>query len=167
MVLIKMTRFGGFIIATILFQSKYNTRMIVHGRISGNHLRAIDYFDSRLFSRQLSNHVHVQFQFKKLSTHWGMTSIEDYNKSGKPRFFIVEVKKDLSEKQKLITIAHELIHVKQYVKNELNEQMSYWCGQSVNSDEIPYSEQPWEVEAFQFGEQLYHEYQFSVKSTRI
>jgi hypothetical protein len=52
------------------------------------------------------------------------------------------------------TIAHELVHVKQYIRGELNACMSRWKGQKIpygprGALKIPYRRQPWEVEAFE------------------
>lgn len=49
----------------------------------------------------------------------------------------------------LLTLAHEMVHVKQYakgqVKNNSRGKVRFWMGKSVKKD---YYEQPWELEAF-------------------
>jgi hypothetical protein len=49
----------------------------------------------------------------------------------------------------LLTLAHEMVHVKQYakgqVKNNSQGKVRFWMGKSVRKD---YYEQPWELEAF-------------------
>lgn len=87
-----------------------------------------------------------------------MAIVDDYNAKGLPRYFTVEVKRDLSEKEKLRSIAHELVHIRQYATGQLNEEMTLWEGQSVNPDVIPYLEQPWEIEAYALGDKLYGDY---------
>jgi hypothetical protein len=51
------------------------------------------------------------------------------------------------------TIAHELVHVRQYIRGELDAGMTRWKGQKIpygsrGALKIPYRTQPWEVEAF-------------------
>lgn len=51
------------------------------------------------------------------------------------------------------TLAHELVHAKQYIKRQLDEDMSVWCKQEIpygprGGCKIPYRQQPWEREAF-------------------
>ena len=51
-----------------------------------------------------------------------------------------------------------MCHVLQYARCELNETMTMWRGKRVNADKIPYSEQPWEVEAESIGLNLYESF---------
>ena len=132
--------------------------MVIQGRPSKSQVKAIDYFARRLFSRQLCQHLHIRLSFKKTNDYWGLAIVDDYNAKGMPRYFTVEVKRDLSEQEKLMSIAHELVHIRQYATGQLNEEMTLWQGESVNSDLIPYFEQPWEIEAYDLGDQLYKDY---------
>jgi predicted metallopeptidase len=75
-----------------------------------------------------------------------------------PISFVIEVRQTDSEEEKLKTLAHEMVHVRQYIRGELNEEMSVWRGKKVDSDEIPYAEQPWEIEAESIAHKLYDEY---------
>jgi hypothetical protein len=52
------------------------------------------------------------------------------------------------------TIAHELVHAKQFIRGELNETMTRWARQEIpygprGGCKIPYHQQPWEQEAFE------------------
>jgi len=52
------------------------------------------------------------------------------------------------------TIAHELTHVKQYIRKEFNATGTRWKGQEVpfgprGGCKIPYAQLPWEKEAFE------------------
>jgi predicted nucleotidyltransferase component of viral defense system len=133
--------------------------MILTGNISKKQLKAIHWFAQQLFSTQLSQHLHIKVSYKKVDTHWGLTIIDDYNQRGYPRHFTLEVNRSLSEHEKLMTLAHEMVHVRQYAKMELNEEMNRWHGEYVNTDLIPYHEQPWEIEAYDLGDRLFKQYQ--------
>ena len=132
--------------------------MVISGNITKRQLRAIDYFAKELFSPQLSKHIHIKISLRNVDTHWGLTIVDDYNASGKPRYFIIEVAKKLNERERLMTLAHEMVHVKQYANLELNEEMNRWHGEYVDSDKIPYIEQPWEIEAYDLGDRLFEQY---------
>lgn len=68
-------------------------------------------------------------------------------------FYEIEI--DTSIKKRLIyeTVAHELVHIKQYHFNELEEHHDcyIWQGNVISKD-IEYWERPWEIEAH--GRQL-------------
>tara|TARA_R110002126_G_scaffold44448_2_gene126577 strand:+ start:533 stop:784 length:252 start_codon:yes stop_codon:yes gene_type:complete len=51
------------------------------------------------------------------------------------------------------TLAHELVHAKQYIRRELNGPMTRWKKKEIpygprGGCKIPYRRQPWEREAF-------------------
>lgn len=127
--------------------------MILSGKISNKHEKAITYFTDCLFTPQKLRHLHINVVYRKKMDCQGLVIIEDYNSKGKPIEFTIEVQKD-SEEEMLKTLAHELVHVSQYSKGELNEEMTVWRGRKVSS-EIPYCEQPWELEAEEIGICLY------------
>jgi hypothetical protein len=99
--------------------------------------------DKRL-SRNISLHIHVK---KKLDGDAdGFCSVEDTNAAGRPREFLIELNKHRTTKAMLMTLAHELVHVKQFAKGELNESINAWSGKRI-SDKVDYWDQPWEIEA--------------------
>lgn len=132
--------------------------MIVYGRVPKRHLKAIDFFSRKLFSPQMTKQLHIEISYKKNMQLFGLTTIEDYNKSGKPRYFILDIKRDITEKEKLITLAHEFIHVKQYVYDELNEKMDTWRGVIIEASDYEYHNQPWELEAEELGIKIVEEF---------
>jgi hypothetical protein len=131
--------------------------MIITGKIPKRHLQAIHFFAERLFTPQKRRHLHLNVKYRKKMEYLGLASVEDYNVLGMPNAFLIEVKRN-TEEEMLKTLAHEICHCLQYARGELNEEMTYWRGKKVNSDEIPYFEQPWEIEAESKGLQLYNEY---------
>lgn len=132
--------------------------MIVTGKINKNLREAIGFFASNLFTPQMSRHVEVHIRQRDLGVWHGFASIEEYNSLGQPRSFVIELHRKDDEKEKLKTLAHELVHVRQYVRNELNDEMNTWKGRKINSDDIPYDDQPWEIEANELGNKLYELY---------
>lgn len=131
--------------------------MILTGKIPKKHAVAIKFFASNLFTPQKRRHLYLNIKYRKKLDYLGIVTVEDYNVLGMPNEFTIEVLKS-NEEEMLKTLAHELCHVLQYARGDLNETMSMWRGRKVNSDEIPYHEQPWEVEAENTGLMLYEKF---------
>jgi hypothetical protein len=132
--------------------------LIFTQRLSNVQLEAIQYFAGRLLSPQMLRNIGIRVVFRRTMPVLGITIIDDYNASGLPRMFTIEINGSQDDNEKLRTLAHEMVHIKQYCKRELNEQMSMWKGQEVDSDNIDYDDQPWEIEAHNLGDQIYEEF---------
>jgi|TARA_B100001094_G_scaffold325137_1_gene378962 hypothetical protein len=63
------------------------------------------------------------------------------------RTFELEIDKTQSLRAVLETVAHEMVHVKQYAKRELSPDKHLWMGKTYNPDETNYWDLPWEIEA--------------------
>ena len=63
------------------------------------------------------------------------------------RTFEIEVDKSQSLRPLLETVAHEMVHVKQYAKRELSPDKHVWLGKTYDPEKVDYWDQPWEIEA--------------------
>ena len=63
------------------------------------------------------------------------------------RTFEIEVDRKLRMRKLLETIAHEMVHVKQYARRELHPVHDTWCGKTYNPEKVSYWDLPWEIEA--------------------
>ena len=63
------------------------------------------------------------------------------------RTFEIEADKKLRLRKLLETIAHEMVHVKQYARRELHPVHNTWCGKTYNPKKTSYWDLPWEIEA--------------------
>lgn len=74
----------------------------------------------------------------------------DAERADRPRTFDLEIHKDMPLRKVLETIAHEMVHVKQYARGELYEgartSKHRWQGKWLDKDP-DYWDQPWEIEA--------------------
>jgi hypothetical protein len=131
--------------------------MIVKGKLSKSQLSAIDFFADALLTNQLKRHIIVHVRFRKNMDCLGLTEVEDYNASGKPREFILEINRNQCAEEIIHTLAHEMVHVRQYSYGELNEEATQWCGQKCARD-LEYHEQPWEIEAHDIGDIIFNDY---------
>jgi len=98
--------------------------------------------------------IEIEVQLKKMNEEnaVGYCMMQDNR-----REYEIEVSKDLSIKDFVMTLCHEMVHVKQYVRNEMDD----WNGVAVarwkNKTVMPgtnYYELPWEKEAYELQASL-------------
>ena len=130
--------------------------MIINGKIPKEHLLAINHFAELLFTPQRFYQLEISVKYKNLNV-FGLVYIDNYNLKGKPDSFVIEINRHLNKEDKLKTLAHELVHVKQYSLGYLNESMTKWHGKKV-SENTKYENKPWEIEAELFGLNLYESF---------
>mgnify|MGYP006122771867 FL=1 len=63
------------------------------------------------------------------------------------RTFELEIDQTQPLRQLLETVAHEMVHVKQYARRELHPSKEAWLGKTVNPKKVSYWDLPWEIEA--------------------
>ena len=78
---------------------------------------------------------------------YGYASVEDYNTRKQAREFLIEIHPGIGARKILETLAHEMVHVKQYIFNETDDNLSVWRGKKINSDKVDYWNHPWEIDA--------------------
>ena len=101
---------------------------------------AKDYFAEILLSSRMLKFVNIEVKIVSGNAPSGLCIIDEYNNQNNPRSFTIEINKNQSKLEILNAVAHEMVHVKQYVYGELNEQMSSWLGQKIDCDEVDYFE---------------------------
>ena len=63
------------------------------------------------------------------------------------RTFEIEIDRSMRLRNMLETLAHEMVHVKQYARRELHPVHDTWCGKTYNPKKVSYWDLPWEIEA--------------------
>jgi hypothetical protein len=63
------------------------------------------------------------------------------------RQFEIEADRTQHLRSLLETVAHEMVHVKQYARRELHPSKDEWCGKTYNPEKVSYWDLPWEIEA--------------------
>ena len=133
--------------------------MYIEGRLTNLQKKAIHYFANKLFSYQLKRNLSVRVIIRrKPMEFYGLAEVISYNTSGRAREFNIEINGTISSEDKIRTLAHEMVHIKQYAYDELNGEMTMWRGKKVDADKIPYAQQPWEIEAWTKGDRLYRSF---------
>lgn len=76
---------------------------------------------------------------------------DDDETPSRPREFVIRLDSRVSRRRMLITLAHEMVHVKQYARAELyhgtRKPQFRWQGQWFK-ESTDYWDSPWEVEAY-------------------
>ena len=127
--------------------------------------RAAFFFEKELIHPRTAQVLEITFQFKKLKGAYGFCVYEDSHV--KPREFTIEIDKGMSDEDIVRTVAHELVHVKQYVKGELKERYvpdkhMMWHDERVDVGLSNLYDVPWEVEARKLEDELFLLYESKV-----
>ena len=110
--------------------------------------RASQFYAEQLFTKQLLRHLVITLKFNKHLDAFGYSSIEKRNTIGAAREFLIELHPYISGVEILKTLAHEFVHIKQYVEGDLNDSQTEWQGEAIDSDSMDYYSLPFEIEAF-------------------
>ena len=106
-------------------------------------------------TRMSSLDVHIIL--KNLRGLDGECSMEDEEK----RTFTIEANKTLGLRQLIMTLIHEMVHVKQFARNEMDDfrvnGRYRWKSGSVPRN-VTYYDMPWEKEALRLQEKLTDEF---------
>ena len=122
-------------------------------------IAAAKYYGKELLSKKLYKHIHIEIILVSTISDLGNCCITYYNDWYKAREFEIQIKRKKSTKSMLQTLAHEMVHLKQFAKGELNDSHTKWKGQSIDSENISYHDLPWEIEASGMEYILYAMYQ--------
>jgi hypothetical protein len=125
--------------------------------------RAAQFYAQELISEKMLENIFIRIKFNSKMDAYGYASVEDYNDSGKPREFEIEIHPGIGASDILKTLAHEMVHIKQYVYGETNERLTRWKGQRVDADTVDYWVQPWEIEAHGFEAGLFTKFAIQEK----
>ena len=122
-----------------------------NSKVSNKEMRyAAQYYAHMLLGPRLSRSISL---FIKNTYDDGMHgSVTFLDDNHMPRSFDMHIDPSKGKRAQLMTLAHEMVHVKQYAKGELktlfNQHENRWKGRYIKDDQFHYFDQPWEVEAF-------------------
>jgi hypothetical protein len=113
-------------------------------------LMAVKLFAKKLDIHRLRTNIQVRFHHKLFVDN---SHSEGLCESVDSRNFIIDI---ALYGNWMSTLAHELVHVKQFARGELTDNLQYWKGK--DHSETKYWEQPWEKEARRLQKKLMNEY---------
>ena len=109
---------------------------------------AIKFYGKMLLSERLSDKIKVFVKCDEEEDGGSAGPIDDIRR---PREFEIYVNPLMGKRRQLITLAHEMVHVKQFANDELKynvrRKADKWQGNYI-SREVDYFDKPWEIEAF-------------------
>ena len=117
------------------------------------------FFANELLTSQMLPHISLNIVMRSTMRDLGTCGVTHYNSWYKPRTFQIELRRHRSHKTTLTTLAHEMVHLKQYAKGEINIFLDKWHKQKIDTTAISYEELPWEIEANSYEIILYKLYQ--------
>lgn len=120
--------------------------------------QSCDFFADKLISKRMSPYVFLDIIIRSNMREHGICSPIEFNTANKARGFEIELRKKKSLKSMISTLAHEMVHVKQYALGEINENNCKWKGKNVNVRKVDYFDLPWEEEAYRLEHVLLAEY---------
>lgn len=128
-------------------------------KISKKEIRdAIKYYGKMLLTERLSKNIKVFVKFDEDEPGGSAGPIDD---TTRPREFEIFINSKMGKRKQLITLAHEMVHVKQFARDELKynvrRKTDKWRGEYI-SREVDYFDKPWEIEAFGRELGLYYRY---------
>ena len=120
---------------------------------------AARFFAAQLMHARTVNKLEIDLEVVRNLDVTGECISEDDHKN--PRYFTIRLKQQ-SLDEMIKTLGHEMVHVKQYAKNELGKELALarggkglrivtrWQGElwSPKSKEDGYWDAPWEIEAY-------------------
>ena len=138
--------------------------MLVHIKGSTKRIRkdielATWYYAEKLMGKRLMSGLEINIDLKKeLLTEEGHEGTAIWDDDGyRPKEFTINLDTTVNFRNLLINLAHEMVHVKQWAKDEMYEYMNTmgmvrFKGERIHLEETDYWDYPWEIEAY--GRQL-------------
>ena len=106
----------------------------------------VEFCIDMLMPRMKTLEINVHIKDFKDDNSYGYALATDDADDNRPREFDVDINKDTRLRRLLETVAHEMVHVKQFARGELNEKPA-WLGKTYNINKTEYWDLPWEIEA--------------------
>jgi hypothetical protein len=109
--------------------------------------RAVHFYAKNLMSEKMLENISIKITFRKGMDVYGYATVAERNDSGRAREFEIEINPVIGAHDILDTLAHEMVHVKQFAYSETNDSLTRWMGENV-PEEMDYYDEPWEIEAY-------------------
>ena len=117
-------------------------------------------YAERLIGKRLLNTLYIDIKLvRNLTDKEGMEGSciwDEWESKSTPRSYTIELDPSVSLRNILISLAHEFVHVKQWISGEMYEYEEpnkvRFMKKKVDTSKLNYFDYPWEIEAF--GRQL-------------
>ena len=134
--------------------------MLLHIKGSNKKVRKVVeqaawYYAEKLMGKRLLGSLEITINLKKnlLSKEGNEGSAMWEDDGYRSREFTIELDSTVKIRNLLITLAHEMVHVKQWAKDEMYEYTNTmglvrFKGEKIHLEETDYWDYPWEIEAY-------------------
>lgn len=102
--------------------------------------------ESLIKKKSLLDDSYLHICFTDKIEEQGYCSVSATNSKNKPCDFFLEIHTSLGAKGIISTLAHEMVHLKQFLLGEINTDITTWRGIKINNPD--YWTSPWEIDAF-------------------
>ena len=137
--------------------------------------RAINFYASLLMSKRLSDSLELNVKFKNLKNkndpNSPLATCYSLDVDSRPKYFEIEVDKNMGMYRTMTAIAHEMVHMKQEATGAMYQ---YTCNMNkvryekdvFDTEDIDYWDSPWEIEAYGRERGLYIRFQQHLKELK-
>lgn len=133
---------------------------------------ALEFYANILMEPEIHEHLNIELHLSKRFKEFGQVLNDDFI-TNRPQFFTIELKTGDVRDDPFMTLAHEMVHIKQFATGELTldfiteniqrlnlnklKVKPMWMGKYVTfrDCESDYWDSPWEIEAYGRQESLY------------
>ena len=120
----------------------------------------VDWFITKFLPRH-KLHIGIEHRGLIREDALGFCDIDsDYGDINRPRDFSIDLQSHLPQELYIITLLHELVHLRQWVRGQLKYRSGRLLFNTQRVSEIPYHNQPHEIEAYALEYRLYLDYMF-------
>lgn len=123
--------------------------------------RACYFYANELMSKRLVETITLRVTFDPRIDCLGCASVAATNDGAKPRKFDIRLHPHKDAADILETLAHEMVHVRQYARGHLNESLSRWKGIKIDTHHTHDYFSPWEKEAMSLEEGLLYKFKMA------
>jgi hypothetical protein len=110
---------------------------------------SVRFFGKKLLPDKIYSSIKIKIDFVEDIEDFAYCQWNDTNFKG--RNFTITVDSNLSIKETLLALAHEMVHVKQYATGQMKDYIrlpkTRWNNKVFEHDKIDYWDQEWEIEA--------------------
>ena len=118
----------------------------------------VDWFITKFLPRH-KLHIGIEHKGLKREEVVGYCDIDSqYGDVHKPRDFSIDLQANMCKTEYIITLLHELVHLRQWVRGQLKFKSGRMVWDGIKVSDMDYAIQPHEIEAFDSEWPLYLDY---------
>ncbi len=135
---------------------KINFNNYVRGEDRAKVRAAANFFLNELLPGRKGDNTHIEIRFVRLTDAQGFCQIhDDETDDYRPRMFSMDIRGGMPMKDVIETLAHEMVHIRQFRNRELGYRINYTLYRgAVYRPDLPYEKEPWEIEAYKLEKVL-------------